>query len=393
MGSYLDVQTKTLPSGRIMFGYNQLNQKIKNEFNSNGEYSNFSQNRSLQLKANTLIKNDPVRAPVLSGLLQSYGIKSNDDIGTYNLFLQGDLKADIFILGYGLTDRVGVFLTLPYLSWKTKMSSNFTKSEKYKNLLGALSDEGQLKATSDFNRGTEDGINYALNQNGLGPHSLESDDSSIGDIQLNLKWISLIDSHWTSSFDPFIVLPTSNEIDESKIVPLSAGDRRWALGFNHMLSYTQGPWETGFSYGLKYPLPATTKSRPVITGNTVSSDDSFKVDHQIKLTGGETWYLHLNQSILLKDTLKFSLGSDFQKKQATFYRGDVFSSDEYRLMTNLSERQLLTGYMGFSYNTIDLFLKNKFMIPMQIALAMQWPLVGENTFSDSTLTSQIYFYF
>ncbi len=391
--NYISVQARSLPQGRWLVGYNQFKTPVGSNFDSYGKYDAFSEQKKMHLKAQTLIQDDPLRGPALEGLLSSYNVQSSTVLGTYDIYLKGDIAADIFTIGYGISDTLGIYITAPYLKWDMQTAFVFKKSEKMIQLLNQLKQDGQAQAAVDLETGVSAGVVNALQKNGLSSESLNSKSQALGDIQINLKWAKDCQEDLCTSIDPFIILPTANKMNSNTILPIKSGDRRWAVGLGSSSLWSFSKMSSGLSFNIQYPLPGKTEARPPL--NTLSTQQSslFTYDDNVSVKNGLKLNLHADQSLILYKTISFNLGLDYQKKWATEYSGDLLSSDDYAKISDESEQELTTFIAGLSLNSLDLFLKNKFVIPMQVGLSGQWPLAGINTSADFSVAGNIYFFF
>lgn len=394
VGNSLDAQSGTLPQGRFMIGYNGMGLKLNSQFNEQGQYRNFYANNSLQFKVQNLINEEKNNKQLVEALFQSYGLSSADEIGEFRFNVDGVIKANVFTVGYGITDTVGLFVTVPYLKWNARIESYFRASNKFKSMLTELVNEDQIQTASDLNKGTYDGLRYALDQNGLNEKNLSAQGQDIGDIQVNLKISQFKFARSDVSLDPFLVLPTASQISKTDIIPLATGERRWGLGFgSNMVYYNNDILRSGFQTSYKYLFNAKNRVRSPLSSTSDVQDINFDVDDNAQLKNGSEFNVHINQSITFYKSMTYSAGLDYVKKFRTEFSGTELSPSSYDILSEQSERSLFTAHLGLNYNSIDSFLRSQFPIPLQLGLNFQFPLAGSNTFAEPALTTQIYTFF
>ena len=394
VGNSLDAQSGTLPKGRFMIGYNGMGLKLNSQFNDQGQYRNFYANNSLDFKVQNLINEEKNNKQLVEALFQSYGLKSTDEIGEYRFNVDGVIKANVFTVGYGITDSIGLFVTVPYLKWNARIESYFRSSEKFKSMLNELVKEDQIQTASDLNKGTQEGLNYALDKNGMSEKNLTSEGQNIGDIQVNLKISQFKFSRADASLDPFLVLPTASQISRTDVIPLATGERRLGLGVgSNLVYYNNDILRSGFQTSYKYLFKSKNRVRSPLSSSSEVQDINFDVDDGAQLKNGSEFNIHVNQSITFHKAMTYSAGLDYVKKFRTEFSGTQLSPNAYDILSEQSERSLFTAHLGLNYNSIDSFLRSQFPIPLQLGLNFQFPLAGANTFAEPALTTQIYTFF
>ena len=377
----------TLPQGRFLVSMVSVNASLDSLYGQDGVKKPLSSQFSQNLTFQKITSEEAVRGRQLAGLLRSNGVALEDSAGSLSGSISGSVSGQIPVLGYGLTDEWGIYLSLPVLKFKLHSTYQFTTSEATKRLVTRLNESDQRSTALEINRALDTGLENKLHKIGY-QWNPDLDKNYLGDVQVSFLHIlnPRPDSDLRQSLQPFIILPTSNNAELQDLYGLKAGNGRLGLGLKYAFERSLfGRFVFNFSSSATY-LFATHQARRLPSS---SSDDlNEEADANTWVAGGEQFQSQAQVRYLFPRLFGLNLGLQWQRELAERLEGAAYAPAVYDLGSARTSRELLSSYASVDLSTIPSFLAGHFWLPALAELGVGLPLRGRNSIAEPVIELQ-----
>lgn len=345
--------------------------------------SNFNQNVTFQ----KITQEEPVRGNQLAGLFLSNGVSLADSAGSLSGAITGNVTGKIPVIGYGITDDLGLYVSVPVLNFKVQARYRFDPSGTTAGLLSQLQASDQASVAAEVNAALNTSLESKLYQAGLKwDPNLNRD--YIGDAQVILMKVLKTEATdpIKQSIQPMMVLPTASDHDIHDLYGLKAGDRRWGLGVKYALQRPL-PANLQLNFGLSGTyLFANTQARrlPKDQSDELNED----LDPSVSVSGGTKLQSQVQLRYPFPRWVGLNVGMVYQKRWAESLNGNLFQPEQYALASARSSYDLLSSYASIDINSIQSFLEGNFVFPALAELGVGLPLRGQNAIAEPVFELQ-----
>ncbi len=382
-----------MPERVITFGVHHSQSQFVNEFNSNGRKNSIAALMNKNYSYNDLIKEelDPNRKVLTAGALKAYGIDNLEDTaGEHfgNIELQSEVNS--LFLGYGASSKLSFFAILPIVKLKVNFSNQFQRSSQFDEIIKKLKNEGNFSQVNEIEDKLSNPIRYQLEDYGYEP-LYPRETQALGDLRLLSRFNYNKDDNIVNTLGLFAVLPTGKQNDINQFMDLYIGDGQWDIGLETLNSFQITPsfnyfFSASYTYqarkrgALRIPLESEKLISPDIDYNTRQKfGDIIRIQNQVNYQFNPEW--------------NTSFGYIFQYKEQDKINGKTFEPIRYQYLENGTREKIHALYIGVGFNSIDMFLKQKFMIPMNLSLTYSQSIGGENAlYNNEIALSLLSFY-
>jgi hypothetical protein len=384
-------RTSTLPKGRWMVSYLQYSSTIQNQFQADGKSRSISEEFHQEIPWSEVVSAEPARSAQVAGLLEAHGVDLGGVAGVTQGEFAGMLHAHIPLVGYGLTDHLGVFFVMPMIRLRAESSIGFLASDSAKDLVQSLNDSGQSTAARQF----ADSLNYGFVDELARSNyqfSESIDQTFFGDLQVLFPWVlPSVSPKYQFVIQSRISVPSGATAAPDDLFTLASGKGRWGVGSKLISGYqphrslqllTSAEW-TVFSLG------EVTRRVPLHEDDRLPMDE----DKKIRLTGGSQYSLEAGARLQIARS--WSVTGFFQQQeqlQETF-KGESFEADRYALLSKNSGSLLRTFNATLDFNSIAAFLDGDLPVPVQAVAGVGLPLAGRQGLADPVWLFQTTFFF
>jgi hypothetical protein len=214
LSTFVREQVGTLPKGRFMVSYLSLNASIDSMYGRSGDSKSLSGNLNQSITFQKITEEDPIRGNQLAGLFLANGVNLGDQAGSLAGSIRGTVNGKVPVIGYGIRDDLGLYVSLPVLTFNINADYQFTPSATTSGLLSQLSANDQSSVASEMGAALNSSLERKLFTAGLG-WDPRLNRSYFGDAQVMLlKVIPPAQGKTLKQLlQPMLVLPTASDRD------------------------------------------------------------------------------------------------------------------------------------------------------------------------------------
>jgi hypothetical protein len=384
MSSYLREQTGTLPRGRVLISMVGLQSSIDRMYSRTGEAKTLSSQFNQPVSVNTIVKDEPVRGSQLAGLFLSNGLDLYDGIGALEGDVTGSVNGKVPVVGYGLTDDVGIYLNLPVIEFNIQAQYRFVQSPAMLAFLQKLRDSDQTSAAREFEVALATSLENKLYRSQYQWNS-NLKKTVLGDARINIVKVLNTSPTFQTQLQPFVILPTATDLDLQDLYGLRAGDQRLGLGFKFAAQKKIGIIQVNAATTATHLFPAEQGRR---LPKDLSDELNELADANVWVTGGDQLQGQLQVRYPMPRWVGFSLGLDWKQKWAETWFGSQHSSDSYQAGADKTASSLVSTYAAIDLNSIQSFLEGGFLFPATAELGVGLPIAGKNAIAEPVIQLQ-----
>lgn len=365
------------PAKVFSFGVFSSHSSFPNYFDNQGNKTTLGSLFTDDYTFNDILDEEPAdRRAITQGALGAYGIEDfSESAGFHKGTINIKTKVDTFMLAFGLTKKLSLFAILPRVKINVDFKNNFTKSKKLNELLSTLSEDGNYSKISEIEEKLSNPVLYKLKEYGYNPNYIKKKEDW-GDLRLFSRYNFLKNNFFSSTLGLTLALPTAKTDQLNDFLKLYIGDGQWDVGLQ---SLNEFKISNNFSYlaGLEYTNQISQEQEirvPINSKSPLSSD----IDNKTKQDFGNIYKITNQMSYKFNKLWSSSLGHIFQYKNHDTYQGNKYTAKRYKYLEQDTLQRSHSGYIALTANTIDLFLKKKFIIPIQASLSYSNIFAGKN---------------
>lgn len=388
ISSFAREQVGTLPKGRFLVSIVQVTSSIDRTFGADGIRKPLSSNFDQSVTFQKITAEEPVRGAQLSGLFLSNGLALSDSAGSVQGSLLGTVKAKVPVVGYGLTDDLGIYFSVPILEFRIQAQYSFASSAQTQRFLQGLRADDQGSVAAEFDAALSTSLENKLYKSGY-DWDANLHRTFLGDVQVMLMRVYDTGSLSTPEkmvVQPVMVLPTATDQSLRDLYGLKAGDRRFGLGLKYGYQrYLGGRFQFNASASGIGLFPSKQAQRL-----PKDADDDLReyLDNDARVSGGAKLAAQSQLRYEFPHWVALNVGMTWQRKLAETYSGSAYSAGVYEEASARSGQELLSSYASLDLNSIKSFLAGDFLIPVIAELGVGVPLRGRNAIAEPVVQLQ-----
>lgn len=367
---------KTLPKGVRILGYrNVTTSKIGSNFNQFG--SQAALGPQFRIDAGTI--NNMVGNAIAPGDM-------NQD--AYNQLLVGEYKVDAEAqlnvhglgFGYGLTDKVMLYVQGTYYDARVNAKIKRTKGNNYKETGGTLigGNGGLVDETLGNNIGnlpdiTEGVIQSAItNEYNYKPIG-NWHGKGYGDMETGLMINAIDKGVWGLMIYPGLVLPTGRQDDPNNLQDIAFGDGQLDVFGEVATGYLLND-KVSFGTVMRYTYQNPTDKKLRIPDDADLTISAKTGNFNVKY--GDRFDFMLNSTLKVNNWVSFTPVYRYMYQLPSKYVSDFSKANEI-YMTN-SDKQEHVMQLTTTLSSIQPFLNKEFLLPAQINVNVLKTVAGKN---------------
>ncbi|MBT3585196.1 MAG: hypothetical protein HN509_09825 [Halobacteriovoraceae bacterium] len=296
------------------------------------------------------------------------------------------------VLAYGLTRAWTMAIVVPIVQSDLNVDVGSVSNESLQNAANffAAPGQGMQAKLEEVQRKFAAATQNKLRDNGYKPLTDEKK-SALGDIRLISKYNMFHDKNKSFTFISEAVLPTGKRSDVNKLVDVGSGDEQLDLGVG-MAADTNITGDFQISGSVNYLVQLADRKEMRIRENADSKITPDK-DSNTRRDLGDIFQTAIAGSYRVFESLLFQTGYSYQRKGADKYSGSKFAASRYDLLSDETDQEMHSFQAGLSFDTISMYRRKEFSVPMSIGLGYTKPLSGKNVIQDelTTLNMSIFF--
>jgi len=394
----LYADTTVLPSGVRAFVYKHIEANISSSFDKQGVESSFQIKERLGSSVIKSISSDAASAYDELHKIDS-ALAESVDLGTIDLDPEITASANIFALGWGLSDSIMVIGALPV------MKANVTLRGGYTNTGAISSAAKQLKSIQDSRQAKASAFAQVLEQlpsirgeylqgalvNDLGYKPIGSwSGTGIGDAIVYTQWRFVNKDTYKQGAKFGMELPTGAVDDPDNLVDIPFGSGYYATYVESLHDFNL--WRNIFSlsftgrYQYQWPTTRTYRLAPSVDFPLTAVKENIHYKPGNYYSAGAEFGTKLFQSI------GANIGYSIRVKNKDKIPGKDPNYD-YGILESKTDTIIRKAEVSVSYSTVNLYTRGKFPVPFKIGSTYNKVLSGMNTerISQVSLDFEMYF--
>jgi hypothetical protein len=302
-------------------------------------------------------------------------------LGTHKLEGSAEVNVNVYALGFGITNRVTAYVGLPIYDARVNLKYSRSKVSTNKEVAEILQKEygdnwaQTLGNIVDGLFSVDENIIQSGIVNTLGYEELgDWSGSGLGDIEFGLMYNFLRTDDFGLMLTIGGVAPTGYVDDPDVLQDIGFGDGQWdtflEFGGGYYLSknIVLNTWSR-----FTYQMESTKELRTPYNKDVFLSNN--KDDYLEKL--GNKLEIGISSEIFIGDWFKLQPSYTVNKTGKAKYDSNNSSANRILAMNSESSSQNIKILAQFS--SVNLFNKDKFLVPAQINFSYQTMLEGQNT--------------
>lgn len=357
---------------------------INSTYNSRSQSESLASNLSRTLTIADVVKAvaDPGERALAEAAFESHGLNGTTQAGTVTNDLNIRFSSQAYVLGYGATEYLSLLFVAPRINVKLDLQTSLAYSPQVNSMIAKLREDGQTTRADEIESKRATVLGDQLSKYNYNPSYINEYDGVP-----SFNFVARSANRWMRkrqiSTETMLTIPNKQDRYIDQFTPLEF--------FEDSISFTQS---LNASYDVieRFRLTGVTSYRlrtPYKRDMRVpeSSDINFSNDKRsVRGKDGDEWSVGAQLSRPTKFLTPFA-GVLYRQKFSDRFQSDGIDSSRFDSLTKFSAQDLTTMTLGAHINTIDLFMREKFVIPIQVGAMYSKTLAGRNAFESEVFAA------
>jgi hypothetical protein len=394
-------QQEVLPKGIGTFRFGQRSFSSQTQkYNSNGELEPLGQPFNKKFSGQALARGEGgAELTRLATELQKFDSYADNpdsllnqlDLGTMSGQIAADVNAKIFSTAYGLTDRLSLFLGIPYTEAEVRAKIDFARgsggTEAVRQQLGNAGFDQLLAGLVQASNISSEQILSEIEAKGYAPINHWSN-AGLADIQAGAIYSATTKLNRSnalmSTLRVTVNVPTGYVDDPDILTDFSIGKGYWGLNneFSQKFVWRDSLW-LGLSaaYGFNFD---TVIAKRIPEANEGIIAPERRIDAELNPGDDIATKAQIGASFsIFKST--YALGS--KRHFSDSYAGSL--AGNYGALGAGSSQYQLFHEVGLQLQTADLYQRKQFMIPITLDISAHLPIAAINSMDERYIQIEI----
>lgn len=360
---------------------------ITSQFNAYGNDVSFLKDMTKTLNVSDLLDNveDPNERALARAAFGANGLTANDVAGEVRNDLELQYSAKTFVLGYGLTKDITLFFAAPSVRLETKIESHIDYSTSVKAMISSLKEQGQITRAEEIEAKSKNILEQQFEKYNYDENYISSWEG-VPNFYLMGRWAPEPLRKRHLSFETTLIIPNEHDRYQNQFMPIQLFEESMsAIGSlyysNELLNrltlsaFTSYQARTRFRKDVRVPE---------------ERDSPFSDDREnVRIKFGDEWATGLQLSYLISNWATPFTSLTYRQKSRDSYSGEKYVAERYDYLETATSQNMSVVTAGASLNSVDAFLKSKFLIPMQLTVSYSDVLSGKNVFSSEVFALNV----
>lgn len=375
------INGEVLPQGLWMAAYDSSQSStITSQFNGYGDDVSFLKDMTKTLKVADLLENvdDPNERALARAAFGANGLTSSDIAGEVRNDLKLQYSAKTFVLGYGLTKDFTLFFAAPSVRIESTIDSHIDYSKSVKAMIASLKEQGQITRAEEIETKGKNVLEQQFEKYNYDADYISSWEG-VPNFYLMGRWAPAPLRERHLSFETTLILPNEHDRYQNQFMPIQLFEESFSaittVYYSHELlnrltfsAFTSYQVRTRFHKDVRVPE---------------ESDSPFSDDKEnVSVKFGDEWSTGFQFSYLISNWATPFTSLTYRQKSSDDYAGEKYAASRYTFLETATSQNMSIVTAGLSLNSVDAFLKSKFLIPMQLTASYSDVLSGKNVFSS-----------
>lgn len=377
-GAYYD----TLPKGVRLFAYRYVKTgEVNSSYGSNRQESSYFLKQNFDAKT---LHNLNSATEYYFDELKRISEKAYNDFsfGEYEGSGQSIVQVSGYGLGYGLTDRLTLYASVPYYKADVKFNLVRNKGNNHAAVAKEINNNEISEVSNLLSQLTKElpdakvGLLQSIATNYYGYKPIgDWTGEGFGDAEVGLIYRLTNWQRGGLALTGGVVLPTGRVDDPDILQDIAFGDGQTDIFLEFGSGVKLFKEKIDFSLSARYTYQMSSQKEL-----RIPEDDEFPLSQakgifEEKL--GNKWDLNSQMSFQLFRWLAPYGGYTYSIKEKSQYASKFSQANEY--LSKNSNTEIHTLKFGLNFSTVSLYQLGKFMAPFVIDLSMQSVVKGQNT--------------
>lgn len=326
--------------------------------------------------------NDPLERELAAAAFESYERQGAEEAGFVNNNVVVNQESNTYVLGRGLTEKLSLFAIFPVVKIQTRFRSEFSHSESLHSLANTLRADGQHLRAQEILEKSQNALSTRLQENGY-REAYPGELTTLANIHLDLRYRAYERRDASLSLDSIVVVPAGESSDTEDFIDLRINEEQYSLREVLTGKLRLTPALTLLASGQYHKRFAFEKSRriPMNSVSPLSAD----IDPRTQTRYGDAFGAGVQMNLAISDALLLYAGSSLERRERDSVSGDLYAPERYENLEKNTDQELRLHYVGLGINTIQAFLAQRFLIPMDLNLQYGFSTAGKNAAANDLL--------
>ncbi|CBW27195.1 conserved hypothetical protein [Halobacteriovorax marinus SJ] len=387
----------TLPKGVRLGGYRHvLTDGINSDYGSSSTESQYALKESLDAK-NLESINDATKQYFEQLKSINPGAYDSFTFGEYAADAEGRVSVNGFGLGWGITNNLTAYFSVPIYKANVKLNIHRTKGNNHSETLNHINQNSNLtaeqKVIRDITAQLPDAKEELLQSIIVNYYQYKPignwEAQGLGDIEVGAIYKLVDAGDYGLAVAGGVVLPTGREDDPDTLQDISFGDGQsdiFAEVFTGR-SFFKRKLDLDLNFRLTYQMSAEKRLRvPESYDFPLSREVDYfkeKLGNKVNLSFGPTY--HFTHWASLSSTYGYELQGKSKYESSHSQANDILAHNSDSESHNIR--------LAASFSTVSLYQMKKFVMPLSVSLRAQKKIAGRNTPKHSQYELDFKFFF
>ncbi len=313
------------------------------------------------------------------------------DAGSFTGTFRGRLHTVVPVVGYGITDRVNLFVVVPIVNFQGEARMAYNASPAAETLGKNLATNQMQGASREFAVALNHGFDDQMKERGYSFNRSENR-TLIGDAQVVMPMaLSAPADRVRWALQPMLSIPTGRLAATDDLYRISSGSGAWTPGCKGIMSWKA--WRRFELVGSTYAQTALPHRRNSRVPRQNMDELMRDTESNLSIGPGLNYGAQLENRLALTRSWTLRGGLQHQHALKRSVKGSRYDRSRYGVLADATEERLDNAYAVLEFNTLQAFLDKDFLFPSQVAVGASWPLAGKNTVADPLYMLQLALFF
>lgn len=338
-------RARVIPQGQSQFHIRYTTHQTQQIFGNNGDSENLGAGYQDVVRFSELGSHEDNSSSFL-GVLRNEGVSPDAPAWTTEYALETQETTAELLWTKGVTSSWMIGVRVPFIESSTKISAKTTPSESYLKLQEKYQKSRGPKGSEVIEtlQTSDEQKDQLFAQNDWNPVEETSVTRGLGDVELLSQFQMIQTTQYLASFRQRIVAPTGKSTTPYDYIQPSAVDGQTDIGADLLLDFRPTDvWTLTTSVGYTVQL-ADNQSLRIPVEN--QSRLVWQIDPDTERDLGDYWTARINSTWRLARRWWALAGIEHLNKQPDQYKGQVFSADQYEVLSEATAEERNLARVG-----------------------------------------------
>ena len=397
VGNVLAASYDTLPKGVRIGGFRHvLTDGINSDYGSSTTESKYALKESLDAK-NLETINEATKEYFKQLKSINSGAYENFTFGEYSADAEGKVSVNGFGLGWGITNKLTAYFSVPIYSANVKLNISRTKGNNHQQTINQINQGGSLtaeqKIVRDITAQLPDAKEELLQSIIVNYYQYKPignwEAQGLGDTEVGAIYRLTEGQDYGAAIAGGVILPTGRVDDPDILQDISFGDGQADVFAETFLgkSFFKGKLDLDLNLRYTYQIQSEKRLRVPDSYDFPLSRETGtfneKLGNKVNLSFGPTYHF----------TNWASLSTTYGYERQGISEYESVHTEANKILAMDSDNESHNIRVAASFSTVTLYQLQKFVMPLSLSLRAQTKVAGRNTPKHSQYELDVKFFF